>query len=529
MARMNRSLGRVLVLLGLGAALAFACTPPDRGIVVDGSLGGGAGEGSDGEGGASTGGSSGGPTGGMGGVPSGGAPSGGGGSGSGGQPPIACEDSSECSDASAPICDDGSGECRGCENADECGADHPETPFCDGGECVECLAPADCADPALSICDGGACRGCEEHSECESLVCLPDGVCEDPAAVVYALAATGSLDEVACGTFDRPCRRLPDAVAHLSASRSYLVLIPTAVTFEDFGALALPSGVDATIVGHMVEVPLGDSPGISVASGTTVVLDQVALSGSGGLEPDPNQNLISATGAEIIVRQSSFADTHAAIYVEDTAVHVTDSQFSNIFEAGVIGYCSADCVGIPPSSVESSRFEFIGRTAVGFYTPDSYVANNLFVEVATVSYATALELRGADMTAEFNTLIRSGNCAFNGLIYCGHDTNGTLLRGNITYQSSHRQESMDNPNPCYDQVYSSCPARQYSISEITMPGTGNVAGDPMFVDDTSDYRLTEESPAMDLVPAGASDVERDLEGNPRPVGDGFDAGAYERQ
>jgi hypothetical protein len=78
-------------------------------------------------------------------------------------------------------------------------------------------------------------------------------------------------------------------------------------------------------------------------------------------------------------------------------------------------------------------------------------------------------------------------------------------------------------------VYYSCPNPEYSVIEVTYPGTGNVVGDPGFVDYAGeDYRLTADSIAVDLVQSSEGPGD-DYDGNPRPVGDDRDAGAFERQ
>ena len=66
----------------------------------------------------------------------------------------------------------------------------------------------------------------------------------------------------------------------------------------------------------------------------------------------------------------------------------------------------------------------------------------------------------------------------------------------------------------------------YSDVEGGFTGVGNIDVDPQFVDSAADYHLTAASGCID---AGAieSSITSDLDGRPRPVGVGWDMGAYE--
>lgn len=523
--RFRVSGGRIVLLLGLGLSLAFSCTPPDRGIVVDGSLGGAAGAGTGGSlGGESSGGGSSSGTGGgsTGGASSGG--SSGSGGGSGGGEPVDCDDSDDCTSAAEPVCDDALGECRPCEAHLECEELDASRPYCgDGGTCDECQSETDCPTEQ-NICDAGTCRGCEAHDECESQVCKTNGTCAEQSEVVYALADTGS-SSFDCGELASPCLYADRAATQLSASRPYLVFLATPAVFDaPDGTIILPAGVDVTIIGNSVEVPVDVTPALEVQGGR-VTLDGLVLTGVVDETSDPEQVLVTATGGELMVRDSVFHGASHGIWSTDTELEVSDSEFTGMITVGVRVDCSSDCAGVGPTVIQRSRFASGAGGGISANVPGTRIANNVFFEIATNTIASAVGMGGSDTVMEYNTVVRSGVCTFPPLIVCfSSGGTGTILRGNITYENGALAD-------CQADVYGMCPNSEYSVSEVTEPGTGNIAGDPGFVDaENGDYRLTADSVAVDLVPNSvSSDTEDDRDGNPRPVGDGFDAGAYERQ
>ena len=77
-----------------------------------------------------------------------------------------------------------------------------------------------------------------------------------------------------------------------------------------------------------------------------------------------------------------------------------------------------------------------------------------------------------------------------------------------------------------ESVLSNC-AVQYSNIQNGWPGTGNIATNPIFADTgTLDYRLHYSSPCIDTGATIAS-ITNDCIGSPRPIGSGYDMGAYE--
>jgi hypothetical protein len=75
-------------------------------------------------------------------------------------------------------------------------------------------------------------------------------------------------------------------------------------------------------------------------------------------------------------------------------------------------------------------------------------------------------------------------------------------------------------------------ARVYSPADISTLGTGNLYGDPMFINPSwgieGDFHLRDGSPAIDAGVA-IDGITTDLEGTPRPRGKAFDMGAFEGQ
>jgi hypothetical protein len=145
------------------------------------------------------------------------------------------------------------------------------------------------------------------------------------------------------------------------------------------------------------------------------------------------------------------------------------------------------------------------------------------------------------------------NCSFNGNeasaaggAVCSEGGGATQVAGCILWENIAGTEGHE----IYVDALSTALAT-YSCIEDGWPGTGNIGEDlvnhdPLFVapgywhdngtpgdpsDDywvDGDYHLSASSPCID---AGdpASALTEDLDGNPRPVGSGYDMGAYERQ
>ena len=128
------------------------------------------------------------------------------------------------------------------------------------------------------------------------------------------------------------------------------------------------------------------------------------------------------------------------------------------------------------------------------------------------------------------------NCTFS-----GNSAGDAGVMGNYYYSSSTVTNCIlwgDTPQEIYNSASSSPPIVTYSDIQGGYPGTGNINADPMFLDpdgldnilgtEDDDLHLKSGSPCIDTGTAtGAPDT--DIEGKPRPLGKGYDMGAYEFQ
>ncbi|MCK4765772.1 MAG: carboxypeptidase regulatory-like domain-containing protein [Candidatus Aminicenantes bacterium] len=125
--------------------------------------------------------------------------------------------------------------------------------------------------------------------------------------------------------------------------------------------------------------------------------------------------------------------------------------------------------------------------------------------------------RHADITVTMKNCIAANGY---GLVYFGSRVTA-VLEYNVFYRPGSNEQVEAN-------------GRVFTTGDIENGelGAGNIVRDPLFISPawgkSGDYHLQLGSPAIDAGTAvGAPAI--DLEGNPRPVGSGYDIGAYEKQ
>jgi hypothetical protein len=184
------------------------------------------------------------------------------------------------------------------------------------------------------------------------------------------------------------------------------------------------------------------------------------------------------------------------------------------------------------------------------------VLNNVFhdngaygIQVAGYSHVEISSLlveneHADDWTIAHNTFAlqkdRSGVVLWPGNDWSTGRVSNVRIVNNVFYRNSQSANGLNGGTPngvhlypssgvtLNNNVYAGAAPFVVAYSGVTYQASGNIAGDPGFVNPTgADFHLGSTSAAADAGTSTNAPAE-DLEGGARPAGPGYDAGAYER-
>jgi hypothetical protein len=410
-----------------------------------------------------------------------------------------CDASTQCADPARPIC--GGSLCRACAAGDDnqC-AEHAGVPYCeaDAGRCVVCTPATEatsCPSPQPVCTTAGACRACMSDGECASKVCKPDGSCATANEVAYvdnagiASYGCGSGMDAGVGSATDPFCEIQEGI---DSGKPYVRV--TGHAGAPYNSISITSAKTVTVVGPAV----GDEPAIILASSGTANDVKVQVSSAA-----------TVTLIRVQIGSTSVGSTLDDVLCNGTgAVSPVSLSIlsSSIFKSSGYGVNSTHCT----LTLDSDRIAFNISGGVILSNVNKYSITNNYLYRNT---GTAVQI---DPTAtgafQLNTIVNNTATAGYAGVNCG--STAQPIEGTIFFNNKVTGSNMD----------------QFGCNLLDC----KVEIDPSFVDNNNDdYRFT-NSTFVDVLPAsldgGAGAYpSHDIFGRHRPLGNGFDVGAYEKQ
>lgn len=404
--------------------------------------------------------------------------------------------------------------CKDQDAANSCGSDGDcsgATPVCDvsgSKTCVQCIAPNDtaaCTGATPACGSDDMCRKCEAHSECASHACLADGTCAGESMVAYVDPA--GTDNTTC-TKAMPCTSITKALA---TSRPYVKLTGTtdaqvSINNQNVTLLADP-GAKLTSTSNGIVLEVRGSSQVSIFD--LLIQGASGASGYGVSMPTGNTANLTLTRVGISGCQAG------GVSMSGGALTITSATISGNMGGGV---------SVTSGAVTISRSMFAGNTGGGLSVSGgtfAVVGNAFFnngTQTGTVGGVSISTSQSAANRLEFNSFNK--NQTQNGLGSAIQCVAGTFsARNNIMSENG----TLSN----MEQVGGTC-THAYSIVRpgTLPPGTGNAAGDPLFVNTTTgDLHIMTGSPARhaadpnaDLSGIASTDIDGDARMSPADIG-----------
>ncbi|HEX5059281.1 MAG TPA: right-handed parallel beta-helix repeat-containing protein [Kofleriaceae bacterium] len=208
---------------------------------------------------------------------------------------------------------------------------NPNGPVCDTGSqtCVQCIVGIDvsgCAGGTPQCGDDHLCHGCVFDTHCSaSNVCLPNGMCADETAVLYAApTGTGTVCSQAA-----PCT-FTTAVAAVTATKHIVKLLPSATPYSE-----PPITIDNTqpmqiLADSAIFDPTGTGDGLTVTATNVEIVGLTVKSATG--------DGVACSGTSILsMRQMNVTDnTGYGINSSGCTITIERSRFSRNVAGGML-------------------------------------------------------------------------------------------------------------------------------------------------------------------------------------------------
>lgn len=370
----------------------------------------------------------------------------------------------------------------------ECDDDNP---CADGvcspdNECVDCLIEADCTgdDEGLVCGEDNTCVSCTASAQCESEACVAaGGRCAAEADVAYVIAGGTGTD---C-SLASPCGTLNTAVA---TDRPFVML--------------------------RGEVTIVDSE-LSVIDGKTVTVS--GTDGNGALSRNTAGSVVEVSNAGNV----TFAglEIHTGLGGAGHGLNITGTATVTLDRVLIQGNAGFGVVASVSGGhrVTMDRCLVVGNSSGGVNIQGGafQLTNNLIVNNgsgASLTGGMTIDPGATDAVFEFNTVANNVSSTATSGVNC---VNSFAASSNIVTGNA---------------IGAMC-TFEFSLFDVVTPGTGNLAGDPGFLNvnpldplGAQFYRIDPFSPAVDSGnPDGESTI--DIDGDTRPIGGRKDMGADE--
>lgn len=402
-----------------------------------------------------------------------------------------------------------------CTSNEECA---PPTPICDTirSMCAQCIATQSSACRGTApVCGADdTCHGCTLDADCASMTCLPDGSCAEAGSVLYA--ATDGAATAGCMLTEK-CS-LARAIALIDGTKSTIRLDPGSYDL----ATPLTLGVNMHIVGRGAVIDRnasGVGGTLIIGSGADITLDYVAVRGGDG---EPEGIGIVCTSATLTGREISVNDNAAVgIYSTGCALTLTHAQVVGNQGIGIV--VSGGSFAMARSAVLENSGGGVSMTLALFDLENNVIAQNGNPGSAFGAVMISQIAPPGPHVLDFNTI--AVNAASSGLtpgVSCSVIAKPLLFSNNIVYSN------ISFPDPAKAQIEGvNCDWSYSDIAPGPLPGAGNIAVDPQFVDTFHhDFHLRVTSPVQDTADPAAT-LATDIDGDDRPQGAGRDLGADE--